>query len=152
MPAQQRAGGKSPRSPAIPARPARSACALPKGLATVTFARKETFNDGTIERRRAVLALCHASLPATITMMWFFEREREKLQIDTLYDNAANEFVVTVGWPDGRKQTERFGSTEECRTWLLRLEQTLASQHWVLNGSPVILPHGWPDNPFFSDH
>jgi len=80
-------------------------------------------------------------------MLWFFERLKQQVQIETQFDNARREFVVIVRWPDNREETERFGTSDECRSWLVRLEETLAAQSWTPRGSPVILPHGWPDSP-----
>lgn len=80
-------------------------------------------------------------------MMWFFERSHQQVQIETRFDNATREFVVTVRWPEGREQTVRFVTPETCRTWLVQLEDSLSAQHWAPRGSPVILPHGWPDDP-----
>ena len=84
-------------------------------------------------------------------MLWFFERNKESLRLETRYDNDSKEFVVTVFWSDGRQQTERFTDVELCRTWLTGLEQSLASEHWVMSGSPVVLPHGWPDRPLTNE-
>ena len=78
-------------------------------------------------------------------MLWFFDRAEERLQIETLYDNAANEFVAIVRWPDGRAQTERFADMETFRRWLLSLEQALEFARWK-SKSPMVLPYGWPNS------
>lgn len=78
-------------------------------------------------------------------MLWFFEREEQALRLETRYDNDAAEFVVTVQWPDGRQQTERFTELEACRAWLVALENALEAERWNPQGPPIFLPYGWPD-------
>ena len=80
-------------------------------------------------------------------MLWFFERSQQQVQVEARYYNATREFVVIVRWADGRQETERFGTPDACRVWLIRLEESLAAQKWMPKGSPTILPHGWPDDP-----
>jgi hypothetical protein len=80
-------------------------------------------------------------------MLWFFERRREALQLETRFDNGSAEFVVIVRYPDGREQTERFSEAEACRTWLAMFERDLERQEWARKGGPVLLPDGWPDKP-----
>jgi hypothetical protein len=77
------------------------------------------------------------------SMLWFFERDAERVIVETRYDNERSEIVVILKWPDGRAHTERFAEEEACRTWLLGMEQTLQSEHWMRNGPPIILPYGW---------
>jgi hypothetical protein len=80
-------------------------------------------------------------------MLWFFERSNQHVEIETRFENDTREFVVIVRWPDRREDRERFDTPDACRTWLTRLEETLAAQRWTPRGSPVVLPHGWPDSP-----
>jgi hypothetical protein len=77
-------------------------------------------------------------------MLWFFERDKQSLRVETRYDNGSSQFVVIVTWPDGREQTERFADPEVCRTWLTDFDQSLEAERWTPN-RPVILPYGWPD-------
>ena len=77
-------------------------------------------------------------------MLWFFSRDDQSLQLDTLYDNEASEFVARVRWPDGREHVERFTDGESFRKWLASFENELESEKWKPN-SPVILPYGWPN-------
>lgn len=79
-------------------------------------------------------------------MLWFFERERESLRLETRYDNDTGEFVAIVRWPDGRQQTERFTEREEFRSWLVAHDNALEAERWTPN-TPVVLPYGWPDKP-----
>ena len=78
-------------------------------------------------------------------MLWFFERDDELVRLETRYDNKTSEIVVTVHWPDGRDQTQRFGDEETCRDWLVVVEQSLRHARWMRNGPPIILPYGWPN-------
>ena len=39
-------------------------------------------------------------------MLWFFEREKESLRVETRYDNDTSEFVTVVRYPDGHEHTE----------------------------------------------
>jgi hypothetical protein len=77
-------------------------------------------------------------------MLWFFSRDDQSLQLDTLYDNEASEFIARVRWPDGREHVERFKNGEAFRKWLASFETDLESKKWKPN-SPVILPYGWPN-------
>lgn len=78
-------------------------------------------------------------------MLWFFEKDDELVRLETRYDNDTSEIVVTVHWPDGRDQTERFTDEETCRGWLVVMEQSLRHARWMRNGPPIILPYGWPN-------
>jgi len=79
-------------------------------------------------------------------MLWFFEREDQSLRLESTYDNKTAEFVVSVQWPDGREQTERFAELEACRAWLLAFDNAIEAERWKPNG-PIVLPYGWPDKP-----
>jgi hypothetical protein len=78
-------------------------------------------------------------------MLWFFERGRESIRLETRYDNESSEFVGFIRHPDGREETLRFPEAEKFHAWLVTLEQTLKMEHWVNHGGPVILPYGWPN-------
>ena len=79
-------------------------------------------------------------------MLWFYERNDESLKLETLYDNDAAEYLVTVQYPDGREYVERFADGDTFRAWLVTFERMLDTQHWTSRGGgPVVLPYGWPD-------
>ncbi len=78
-------------------------------------------------------------------MLWFYTRDRESLQLETRYDNQTSEYVGILRHPDGRQETKRFSSNEAFRAWLLQLDHNLIAEHWTADGSPYILPDGWPD-------
>ncbi len=77
-------------------------------------------------------------------MLWFYTRDQQSLTVETRYDNDTCEYVATVMGATGVPQSTRFASSEEFRTWLLALERNLTSQSWRPEGSPHILPDGWP--------
>jgi hypothetical protein len=80
-------------------------------------------------------------------MLWFFDRDDESLKLETRYDNETSEFVAVVRYPNGVEHEKRFADAGEFRTWLQGFERDLALQRWTGRGGPVILAHGWPDEP-----
>jgi len=78
-------------------------------------------------------------------MLWFYERDKESLTVETRYDNDTSEFVVIVLFPDGHTQAERFTDGDAYGAWLERFERDLEEQRWMRHGDgPVVLPYGWP--------
>jgi len=63
-------------------------------------------------------------------MVWLWSRGKQELQLETRYDNDAEDFVLTLTWPDGRQQVERFPDLSAFRTRLLRLENELETERW----------------------
>jgi hypothetical protein len=83
-------------------------------------------------------------------MVWFYQRDRVSLSLETRYDNETSQYVAIVHHPDGRVQTERFDRREGFRDWLVTLEGKLTSERWQPDGPPHVLPDGWPDKaPFW---
>lgn len=76
-------------------------------------------------------------------MIWIFERGAEALRLETRFDSASAEFVLTVVWSDQRVETERFRDPAVFDWRVRQLEQQLASEHWAQVGPPTILPEGW---------
>ena len=76
-------------------------------------------------------------------MLWFFERDEERIRVETRYDEQGGTFIVTMHWPDGRDELHRFDAEEACRTWLRELEAKLRTEAWTQDGPPIILPYGW---------
>src|SRR5689334_22615825 len=56
------------------------------------------------------------------SMVWFFTRDQEQLQFETMYDNGAAEFVVRLAWSDGRQSRERFSTFDAFNARVLQLE------------------------------
>ena len=82
-----------------------------------------------------------------LPMLWFYERDRLSLHVETLYDNETAEYVVTLHHPDGSDETQRFDEQERCRQWLVTLVSNLEAEQWKRDGPPIILSDGWPDKP-----
>jgi hypothetical protein len=80
-------------------------------------------------------------------MIWFYSRDHVSLSLETRHDNKSGQYEAILIHPDGRRQTERFGSGQSFREWLLAEEQKLAKEPWAPDGPPHILPDGWPDKP-----
>ena len=78
-------------------------------------------------------------------MVWFFRRRRERVQMDTFYDNEANDFVMRLHYPDGRRHIERFDTLSNFREGLKRAEQRLVVDQWEQDGTPIIIPDGFPN-------
>jgi hypothetical protein len=76
-------------------------------------------------------------------MLWFFERDRESLQIETRYDSDTSEFVAIVRHPDGREDIARFAELGAFRSYLAAVQQSVDESRWVSCGQPIILPDGW---------
>ena len=56
-------------------------------------------------------------------MIWFWSREKQKMQLETRYDNATKEYVITIRRPDDQQQTERFADLVAFRRRLVTLEK-----------------------------
>src|SRR4030095_8449996 len=53
-----------------------------------------------------------------IHMLWFFERNQEVAQLETLFDNDTAEFVALIRWPDGHEDVGRSPDVESYRALL----------------------------------
>jgi len=69
------------------------------------------------------------------------------MQVETRFDNDTNEYVVIVRQPDLGEESHRFLDRTAFRAWLLQLEERLDREHWVTDGTPHIIPDGWPHRP-----
>jgi hypothetical protein len=76
-------------------------------------------------------------------MVWFYERDRETISLETRFDATDNTFVLIWTRSDGTSTTERYKTQQEFQTRLTGVESTLAVDHWMRSGPPVILPDGW---------
>jgi hypothetical protein len=77
-------------------------------------------------------------------MVWFFTRKRERLQMDTFYDNETKEFVVRLYYPDGTRAVERFASLAHFREGIASAEKRLTADDWAQDGEPIFIPEGFP--------
>jgi hypothetical protein len=74
-----------------------------------------------------------------------FSRRRERVQMDTFYDNDACEFVMRLHYRDGRHHVERFDTLSDFREGLKQAEQRLLIDQWEQDGTPIIIPEGFPN-------
>ena len=91
--------------------------------------------------------LFHVDVLPSVTMLWFYKRDRASLRLETRYDNQTKEYVAVVFHPDGRRDTERFDRREAFSHWLRGFETRLQEEHWKSDGPAHVLPDGWPDKP-----
>ena len=78
-------------------------------------------------------------------MIWFFDRAGQRLQLETLYDNDTQEYVLITRHPAGRVETERFKDHADFGARMQIVEQWLSHEKWIQEGPPVLLSYGWPD-------
>jgi hypothetical protein len=77
-------------------------------------------------------------------MVWFFTRNRERVQMDTFYDNDTAEFVLRLYYPDGSRSVERFLSLAGFRDGIESAERRLRAERWTQDGAPIFIPEGFP--------
>jgi hypothetical protein len=78
-------------------------------------------------------------------MVWFWTRDQEELQFETMYDNEKSEFLVRLTFSNGEQRTERFASIERFKNRLRQLEGELQQQRWKNSGPPLFVPEGFPN-------
>jgi hypothetical protein len=76
-------------------------------------------------------------------MVWFYERGRETLILETRFDSGDNTFLLIWTKPEGITTSERFGTQQEFQARLTQIESRLNDEHWMRSGPPAILPDGW---------
>ena len=75
-------------------------------------------------------------------MLWIFEREQESRRIETRFDNATGEYVLTLLDPGQNPRIERFADAEAFGRYLRALEEELSTGRWTQKG-PILLQDGW---------
>lgn len=78
-------------------------------------------------------------------MVWFWTRDREELQFETMYNNDSGEFVVRLTYSTGEQRTELFATIAQFKERLLQLEQQLQQERWKNTGPPLFVPEGFPN-------
>jgi hypothetical protein len=78
-------------------------------------------------------------------MVWFWTRDQEELQFETMYDNDTGEFLVRLTFSNGEQRTERFAKIDKFKQRLLQLEGDLQVQRWRNSGPPLFVPEGFPN-------
>jgi hypothetical protein len=71
-------------------------------------------------------------------MIWFWSRAKERMQLETHFDNDTKEYVLTIRHTDGRQEFQRFPDIMSFRQRLASLERQLEGDHWVQSGRPPI--------------
>jgi hypothetical protein len=65
------------------------------------------------------------------------------LEVETVFDNDRQEFVLKLRRADESQHVERFKDEIAFRTRLELLEMELDEQQWHRVGPPTIVPDGW---------
>lgn len=78
-------------------------------------------------------------------MVWFWTRDQEELQFETMYDNDRAEFLVRLTFSTGERRTERFATIETFKDRVLQLEEQLQLERWKNSGPPLLVPEGFPN-------
>jgi len=78
-------------------------------------------------------------------MVWFWTRDREELQFETMYDNDVAEFLVRLTYSNGTQRTERFATIDAFKKRVTQLEQELELERWKNSGPPLFVPEGFPN-------
>ena len=71
-------------------------------------------------------------------MIWFFERDRERIQIETTHDSATRTFELSILGDDGAPHVESFKSKKAFEKRLRELEAELLADHWTASGSSLL--------------
>ena len=71
-------------------------------------------------------------------VIWFFQREQERLQIETTHDSATRTFELTIMGGDGAARVESFKSKRAFEARLRELEDELLADHWTASGSSLL--------------
>lgn len=75
-------------------------------------------------------------------MLWVYSRGLDNLRIETSFENATNEYVLTsTRGPD--RESERFHDAQAFRVRLEALECEIAGNQWTQVGGPIFLRDGW---------
>src|SRR5215204_4695520 len=56
-------------------------------------------------------------------MLWFFDRDDQKVEVETRFDNNTLDYVLIIRWPDGREETERYADSESFSTRVFALAE-----------------------------
>ena len=73
-------------------------------------------------------------------MVWFFEREKELLRVETSYDRVSGVFLCRIKRQDGSEQVEQFSSEFACQQRFATLDSQLRAEHWTLRQVEPLKP------------
>src|SRR5262249_16864421 len=79
-----------------------------------------------------------------LSMIWFWSRAKEQLQLETRFDNDTRENVLAIRYADNRQEFEPFRDIASFQHRLRSLEKQLEADQWVQSGTPVFDPTGFP--------
>jgi hypothetical protein len=64
-------------------------------------------------------------------MIWFFERERSRLQYEIRRQSDGDDYELLIVWPDGREQIESYSECGSLAERSAHLENQLADEGWA---------------------
>jgi hypothetical protein len=64
-------------------------------------------------------------------MIWFFERERSRLQYEIRRQSDGDDYELLITWPDGREQIESYSECGSLAVRSAHLENHLADEGWA---------------------
>ena len=64
-------------------------------------------------------------------MIWFFERERSRLQYEIRRQSDGDDYELVITWPDGRQEIESYSERGTLAARSVHLESHLAEAGWV---------------------
>jgi hypothetical protein len=118
-----------------------SAAIAPSNIQTTCFGSDE--KESLVTAKRRTSAVIVNVLNHNLRVIWFFQRNSQMLRLETRFDQAANEYVLVIGWDDRPEETERFRDLEPFRARVIELEGQLKAENWHQRGAPTIIPDGW---------
>jgi len=71
-------------------------------------------------------------------VIWFFERNQQRLQIETTHDSLTRTFELTIMGSSGAPQVESFKSKKAFEARLRELEAELIADEWTPSGSALL--------------
>ena len=73
-----------------------------------------------------------------ITMLWHFDRDGERVRLETRFDSKTNEFVLAIVWCGQPERIERYADAGGFSRRLHVLERQLALERWRQVDNPQI--------------
>ena len=70
-------------------------------------------------------------------MIWFFDRDGEKLRYEISHDRAAGRYKVVITHPDGRESVEEVEEPTELIERSVQLMNSLRGEGWRVGGRMV---------------
>src|SRR5438128_9813486 len=70
-------------------------------------------------------------------MLWFYQREKELITVETRFDEATGEYLLVTQTADHQSQIERFKDLRAFEERLVSAEKKLAAERWTQVGPPI---------------